>query len=116
MSERLHIVQHALGLDEYGRRRRNSDRNHYVIGAGAPAHDECTAMVAEGLMQLWQASELTGGMDCFVVTDAGRSWAQNNSPAPPKVSRSQRRYLAWLDEDCDMKFGEWLKRRGCAHV
>lgn len=109
MSEHLHIMQHAMGMDEYGRFIRGDYRNHYVIGAGAPAHDECMALVAEGLMVRHAATELTGGMDCFVVTDAGRRWVQNNSPAPPKLTRSQKRYLRFLDEDSGLRFGEWLR-------
>lgn len=116
MAERLHIMQHAMGMDDYGRFRRGDYRNHYVVGAGAPAHDECMALVAEGLMMIFgRPSELTGGMNCFVVTDAGRRWVQNNSPAPPRRNRDQKRYDAYLAADSNLKFGEWLKRRGYAH-
>lgn len=105
----LDIMQHALGLDEYGRREKNgTDRNRYVTDAGVP---EIDAMVAAGLMGDLGAVKFTGGMHCYYVTDAGRAYVREHSPAPPKLTRSQRRYEQWLDADCGMRFGDWLKMR-----
>ena len=48
------------------------------------------------------------------VTDAGIKAMREESPAPPKLSRSQIRYREFLDADCGMTFKEWMvteKRR-----
>lgn len=54
--------------------------------------------------------DLFGGDSCFFVTDLGKEAVQRESPEPPKLTRSQKRYRAWLRADCGMKFSEWLKR------
>jgi hypothetical protein len=43
------------------------------------------------------------------VTLAGKAHVDEHSPKPPKVSRSKARYLAWLNADAPMSFGEWIK-------
>ena len=48
------------------------------------------------------------------VTEAGIKAMREESPAPPKLSRSQIRYREFLDADCGMTFKEWMateKRR-----
>lgn len=53
---------------------------------------------------------------CF---NCGEKAVAEQSPAPPKLSRSQKRYRAFLNADSDLTFREWLKyqasRRPC-HV
>lgn len=100
--EQLHILQHSLGLDEYGQGRMY--RNHYVGG-----EDECRPLVAMGYMVERPASELTGGSPCFHVTEAGKAAVRAESPKPPKLTKAQRRYRAWLNADSSMGFFEWLK-------
>lgn len=47
-NELLHILQHALGRDVYGR---GTDyRNHYCAGPGHHSFDLCREAVAAGLM------------------------------------------------------------------
>ena len=46
--EQLHILQHSLGLDEYGRG--TMYRNHFVTGEGSLDHPHCVALVEAGLM------------------------------------------------------------------
>lgn len=111
-AEGLHILQHTIGRDEFGQPRSKSNpefRNHFVTGEGGKDHAHCMALVAAGLMTRQTGHAPSGGSDVFYVTDAGRSYVAEHSPAPPKLSRSQRRYQAFLDADCDMSFGEWLK-------
>lgn len=111
--ERLHILQHALGLDRYGQG--NSYRSHFVTGPGTTDYPACMELVEGGLMVRRPPSALTGGGDCFIVTDTGRQYVRDNSPPPPKLTRSQRRYLDWLDAGCGLRFGEWIKLKEAAH-
>lgn len=88
--ESLHILQHALGLDDYGRGR--SYRNHYVAGEDCDSWPLLMAHVEAGRMVRHASRVLFGGPGqyCFAVTDEGREYVRTNSPAPPKSSRSQR--------------------------
>lgn len=103
----LHILQHSLGLDEYGRGR--GYRNHFVTGPGSDDYDACRALVERGLMVEHPPTEISGGGSCFTVTRQGERAVREESPAPPKLTRSQRRYLRFLDADSGLTFGEWLK-------
>lgn len=104
-TEQLHILQHSLGVDQYGLG--TMYRNHYVGG-----EQECRPLVALGFMIERPASELTGGDPLFQVTDAGKRAVREESPKPPKLTRSKQRYLRFLREDSSLKFGEWLKWEG----
>lgn len=103
----LHTLQHALGVDQYGKG--DMFRNHYVGG-----ETECRPLVALGMMTEHPASELTGGDPWFRVTDAGKTAVRDLSPIPPKLTRSQRRYREFLDADCGLTFGEWMKLKAVA--
>lgn len=54
---------------------------------------------------------LSGGDSVFFVTPNGIDFVALNSPVrppAPKLTRSQKRYQAWLDADCGLSFAEWL--------
>ncbi|CAN5571841.1 hypothetical protein BH10PSE14_BH10PSE14_06160 [soil metagenome] len=102
----LHILQHSLGVDQYGQGERY--RNHFVTGPGSTDYRDCMSLVAQGLMTRRPGSPLTGGDDLFRVTPEGQQFVTAHSPAPPKLSRSQKRYRAWLDADCGFSFAEYL--------
>lgn len=111
----LHIIQHSLGVDQYGQGEQY--RNRFITGEGSIDHPICTEAVQRGLMRCVRAKyELYGGMDVFVVTEEGKQWMVENSPPPPKLTRGQRRYQAYLDYDGGESFGEWLRsgRRSAA--
>jgi hypothetical protein len=110
----LHILQHALGLDDYGQGRMY--RNRYVIGEGGDTWDLWMAHVEAGRAVRHEPRAIFGGDDsyCFMVTEAGKAFVREHSPKPPKVSPAKQRYLNWLRvADCypDMSFGDWLKAR-----
>lgn len=105
----LHVVQHALGVDEYGRGIQY--RRHFVTGPGSTDHPICMDLVSRGLMERREGSALTGGDDCFLVTPAGRAWMSETSPTPPRLTRSQQRYRDYLDADSGLRFGEWVRHR-----
>ena len=108
MSDRLHILQHALGVHRYGRGEQY--RCHFVTSPGSDDYAPCMELVAAGLLVRRDPSALTGGSHCFLVTDAGRQYVRDHSPPPPKLTRAQRRYRDWLAADNGMRFGEWIKR------
>jgi hypothetical protein len=114
MSE-LHILQHALGVDQHGRG--DQYRSHFVTGAGSDDHPICMALTERGLMKRWDGATLSfGGDDFFRVTDAGRAYVAEHSPAPPKLTRSQQRYQRYLDADSNLTFRDWLDTpwaKGC---
>jgi hypothetical protein len=113
MTTILHILQHALGRDAYGRQTKNGGedyRNHFVAG-----HDDvqvCRAAVALGLMIEHPSSPITGRDPWFSVSEVGKAYIAEHSPRPPKLTRGQRRYREWLNR-ADLyggTFGDWLKQ------
>lgn len=105
--ERLHILQHALGLDQYGQG--SWYRNHFCSGPQCDNYGDCRALVEAGLMVEHSPRELFGGDSCFVVTAAGKAAVRELSLAPPRTSRAKERYRRWLRSGVDLPFGEWLK-------
>ena len=101
----LEILQHALGADEFGKRPRDS-RNYFCAGTDDEA--DCRALIELGYMQEHGKREWLPYLNCS-VTGEGINAVLRESPAPPKLTRSQKRYRDYLDADCNMKFGEWLK-------
>lgn len=71
--EQLHILQHSLGVDQYGRGEQY--RNHYVAGEGHHSWEHLQALVEAGLMVEIKRyrGELAGGDALFIVTDAGKA-------------------------------------------
>lgn len=98
MDSKLHILQHSLGVDQYGNGVQH--RNHFVTGPGGKDHADCMALVEMGLMANRGSSALTGGSDCFIVTRAGKDYMSLNSPVPPpqpKLTKSKMRYQRYLE-------------------
>jgi hypothetical protein len=107
----LEILQHALGVDQYGRTPKGYTpytRNYFC--AGGADEPICKELVALGYMKQHATTEAYPYFNCS-VTDAGKKAMHAESPAPPKLSRGKKRYQEYLDADCDMTFGEWLKSR-----
>lgn len=107
--QQLHILQHSLGLDRYGRG--NAYRNHFCTGKGSTDHPDCMALVELGFMIRHADKPLHGGDDLFTVTVLGRAAVAAHSPAPPRLSPGQQRYRDWLAADSTMTFMEWLRWR-----
>lgn len=99
MDSKLHILQHSLGVGDYGDK--HSHRNHFVTGKGSSDHLICQALVEDGLMVIRLMNKaLTGGDDCFVVTAKGIDYVTLNSPKrpqEPKLSRGKIRYKRYRE-------------------
>lgn len=104
--ELLHILQHALGLDRYGRG--EPSRNHFVTGPGSYDFDRCQQLAAQGYLEDLGPQRIAGGDHCFTVTPAGIDTVALQSPPPPKLTRSQERYRRYLAAGCSFSFREWL--------
>ena len=102
--QQLEILQHTLGLDQYGRG--NTFRNHFC--AGVDDETACRELVALGYMQQRPTTELFPYFNCS-VTEEGKMAIKRESPAPPKLTRSQKNYRAFLDADSGLTFLEWIK-------
>lgn len=105
----LEILQHTLGVDEYGRTQKGFTpytRNYFC--AGSSDEPTCRELVALGFMTQHKTTEIYPYFNCS-VTDAGKKSMHEESPAARKLTRSQMRYRAWLDADCGMTFFEWMK-------
>lgn len=105
--DQLHILQHSLGLDQYGQG--SSYRNHFVTGEGSTDYADCMALVDRGYMTRRLGNALSGGGDVFTVTELGRDAVRNHSLKPPQITRAQQRYRDFLAYDGSMSFGEYLR-------
>lgn len=102
--EQLQILQHSLGLDQYGQG--TMYRNHFCAGGADEAI--CRELIALGYMVQHRTTEVLPYFNCS-VTDAGKEAVKRESPKPPKLTRSQKRYREFLRADNGMKFSEWLR-------
>lgn len=109
------IIQHALGVDQYGNHVSCGSRNYFMVPSNTPDGLLCEILVAYGLMnrQANFPSELFGGDEKYTVTENGKRIFFSGCPAAPKLTSSQRRYQAYLDSDSGLTFFEWLKGRKC---
>ena len=101
--KQLQILQHALGLDQYGQGKMY--RNHFCAGGDDEA--TCRELVAMGYMETFTRSYLPY-YNC-TVTDAGKEAVRRESPPAPKLTRAQRRYRDYLRADTGRGFMEWLR-------
>lgn len=105
MDKDLHILQHSLGVDDYGRGKQY--RNYFAASVGSSNFVACCRLQAKRLMAYRESDVST--LAYFYVTELGKKFVAENSPAPQKLTRGQKRYQDFLDADSGMKFGEWLR-------
>ena len=102
--EQLHVLQHALGCDQYGRNDKPNVRipnppyyrNHFC--AGGKDEDTCKELVTLGYMIQHDTTTWLPYFNCS-VTEEGIKAMREASPTPPKLSRSKKRYLEFLEAD-----------------
>jgi len=105
--ELLHILQHSIGVDQYGQG--NQYRNHFATGPGGKDFCHCLKLEEMGMMKYMGTKSIWGDMHCFVVTPQGVDAVAMESPSPPKVSRSKKRYQHYLEiSDCFDNFKHFL--------
>jgi len=102
-SQQLEILQHSLGVDQYGRGQMY--RNHFC--AGGSDEEICRELVAMGFMITFTRTHLPY-YNC-TVTDEGKKAMLEQSPQPPKLTRSQQRYRRFLKMDTGLSFRDFLK-------
>ena len=103
-AEQLHILQHSLGADKYGQGEQY--RNHFC--AGGKDEPTCRELVALGYMRQHETTPVYPYYNCS-VTEEGKRAMREQSPSPPKLTRSQQRYRRFLLNDSDLTFREWLE-------
>lgn len=107
--EQLQILQHSLGVDQYGQGRMY--RNHFCAGGSDVAI--CRELVALGYMHQHQTTDWLPYFNCSVTED-GKAAMIRESPKPPKLTRGQKRYRQFLKADTGESFGQWLKDQAAA--
>jgi hypothetical protein len=103
----LEIIQHAVGADEFGKRKQSDNRNFFC--AGPEDEPDCQALIELGYMQRHRTTELFPYFNCSVTGD-GINAMLRESPPPPKKTRSQLRmeeYRSFSDA-YDCTFREFL--------
>jgi hypothetical protein len=103
-ARQLEILQHALGVDQYGQGRMY--RNHFCAGGGNV--QTCQELISLGYMRRVATTTVFPDFNCR-VTDEGRVAVLRESPKPPKLTRSQERYRRFLKADTGCSFIEWLR-------
>lgn len=104
-NRQLEILQHTLGVDEYGQGQMY--RNHFCSG---PADEpDCRALVSLGYMQQHETTTSLPYFNCS-VTEQGKMAMKAASPKAPKVTRDQQRYREFLNlsDAYNCTFKEWL--------
>jgi hypothetical protein len=87
-------------------------RNHFC--AGATDELVCRELVAMGYMETFVRPYLPY-YNC-TVTESGKAAMLEQSPKPPKLTRSQLRYRSFLDADSGESFGQWLKDQAASRI
>ena len=100
------ILWHSLGINV---EKRIPYRNYFIAGEGHHDMPSIERLIKGHYMIKQPANIKLLGEDCFAVTEAGRDAAIRALPLPSKMTRSQRRYEAYLKSETDESFGEWLK-------
>lgn len=105
-----HILFHSLGLDENGHG--NMYRNYHCVSVEFETKElfSIREMERDGLMR--EGNRINDGRDqYFIVTDKGKNLARGLITPLPKLSRSQKRYRAFLDADSGATFKEYITQK-----
>lgn len=102
VAKHVAILHHALGLTP---ERRTPYRNHYMAGVGHHSQAELLDLEAAGLMaQGCAPSFCEEGDMLFMCTEAGKAFALERLPLPPKRTK----YDEYYHSESSLTFAEWL--------
>lgn len=102
IEHQLHLLHHTLGVTP---KRREPYRNHFVASEGHQDLADLQALEAEGLVARSPTPKFCDASDMvFHVTDAGRDYALDNLPQPPKLTK----YGEYMDADTGHSFADYL--------
>lgn len=110
-AKQLEILQHALGVDQYGCTPKGFSeytRNHFCAGSDDEA--DCRELVKMGFAKQFTASFLP--YFNIYVSIEGMKQMHANSPKPPRLTRSPKRYRDFLEAALGISFREWLTMPG----
>lgn len=96
------ILLHASGLN----RAEEMTRDYYICPAGDPTVE---ALVASGHLVSCGARAWLCGDTTYRLTERGRAAALASRPPAPKLTRSQKRYQAWLRAESGLRFDQWFR-------
>lgn len=100
--QQLALLHHTLGVTP---KRREPYRNHFVAGQGHHDLADLKVLQEAGLMGRSPTPAFCDVDDMvFHVTDAGRAFALDNLPQPPKLTK----YGEYLDADTGHSFADFL--------
>lgn len=104
----LELMRYALGLNY----KPISYRNHFVTSKQTTDYQIIELLLEAGYMSEGRKLGFLPEDDSYYyVTDAGKKFVNEHTPTPERLTRSQRRYRAYLSADSGMKFGDWLKSK-----
>jgi hypothetical protein len=102
----FNMMKHALGLNY----KETSFRNHYVSSKTGKDFDEWQYLVKNCLAVEMKSSLIGYHFVCFQVTERGREIVKILiQKTKPKLTRSQKRYKAYLKSDTEETFIDWLR-------
>lgn len=112
MSELLNsdyaVLHHTLGISDP--RQSAPYRNHFVASGG---HHDLPAIIRlcdAGLMTEGSGPSFIGDEQrVFYATEIGKAKAIESRPKPPKITRGQKNYRAYLSSETDESFIEFMK-------
>lgn len=101
-SNQLAVLHHTLGLRPT---QRNAYRNHFVAGHGHHDTPHLEALVTAGLMVRVKSPGFLGeGDEVFSCTPAGKEYAEDHLPLPPKRTK----FREYLHSETGHSFAEYL--------
>lgn len=106
--EALELMRHALGLNY----RPISSRNYFVTSKQSTDYEIIELLLETGYMTEGRKLGFLPESDSYYyVTEAGKQFVDAHTPLPEKLTRSQRRYRAYLSAEATESFGDWLKNK-----
>jgi hypothetical protein len=115
--DQLHILLHSVGRSDAGELppgAYNGWRNYFCTGKGSTAFPNIEQLIAAGYMRLSHHINQDKDGIYAVTPDGQAAWQQAlaaRNQGKKRLTRSQKRYRAWLRTDCGESFGTWLKRQ-----